>query len=195
MGSAERSVKGELMNWICPVLLGSVLASAGLMAQSPASSTSSPPAQTQSASESDQDLNIQAYTELLRSDVRKSRSQVMAQVMNLDASQAAVFWPIYKQFEADGTKWGDRMLSLVKTYTENYDRMTNDRADQLATELLALEQQRNEVKRQYYEKFKKALDSITAARFLQVENQLEHIMALQVASQLPVIRSSQGDTQ
>lgn len=186
------------MKWICPVLIGSVVASAGLMAQSPASSTSSTRGQTQSASESDQDLNIQAYIKLLRSDVRKSRSQVMGQVMNLDASQAAVFWPIYKQFEADGTKWGDRMLSLVKKYTENYDHMTNDLADQLATELLALDQQRTEVKRQYYEKFKKALDPITAARFLQVENQLEHVMALQVASQLPVMRSSQssqGDTQ
>ncbi len=84
------------------------------------------------------------------------------------------------------------MLSLVKKYTENYDQMTNELADQLATELLALDQQRTEVKRQYYERFKKALDPITAARFLQVENQLEHVMALQVASQLPVMRSSQS---
>lgn len=115
--------------------------------------------------------------------------------MQLDATQAAAFWPIYKQFEADGTKVGDRTVALVQKYADNYDQMTNDVADQLATELLALEQQRNEIKRQYYQKFKKALDPITAARFLQVENQLEHVMALQVASQLPVIQSSQGDAQ
>lgn len=119
----------------------------------------------------------------------------MGQVMQLDSGQAAVFWPIYKQFESDFKRIGDRAVSLVEKYTDNYDQMTNELADRLATDLLAVDQQRNELKRQYFQKFKKALDSITAARFLQVENQLENILSLQIASHLPVVPSSQGNTQ
>ncbi len=181
------------MRWTYRVFLGVVLACTGLEAQSPAASSSSPPNQT--AATSSHDLNIQAYTQLLRSDLRKSRTQIMAQVMQLDAEQATAFWPIYKQFESDFKKIGDRGVSLVQTYTNNYDQMTNEVADRLATEALTIEQQRTDLKRQYYEKFKKALDPITAARFIQVENQLENLLSLQIASQLPVMQSSRSDTQ
>jgi uncharacterized protein Yka (UPF0111/DUF47 family) len=115
--------------------------------------------------------------------------------MQFDADQAAAFWPIYKQFEADLSKIGDRTAAAVKNYTDNYFQMTDDLADHLANEVLTVEQERNDLKRQYYQKFKKALDPITAARFLQVENQLERLVDLQVASQLPVIQDSRGQTQ
>jgi hypothetical protein len=183
------------MNWIYFAFLGGLLASAELVAQPPKSPQSSPAPQTQNSPGSDQELNIRAYIELLRSDVRKTKSQIVGQVMQFDSAQAAVFWPIYKQFEADLTKIGDRTAALVKKYTENYFDMTDDVADQLANELLTIEQERNNLKKQYYVKFKKALDPITAARFLQVENQLERVIDLQIASQLPVIQGGKAGTQ
>lgn len=178
------------MNWIRCVVVAALVAG-DLMGQA---SQASAPAQTQGAASS-QELNIQAYIQLLRSDVRKSKSQIIGQVMQFDAGQAAAFWPIYRQFEADLTKIGDRTAGLIKKYSDNYNQMTNPVADELATELLAIEQQRNDLKKRYYQKFKQALDPITATRFLQVENQLERVVDLQIASQLPVIRASGGQAQ
>ncbi len=140
------------------------------------------------AAASDQDLNIRAYIELLRSDVNKSKSQAMGQVMRLDAEQSAKFWPIYKDFQADSAKIGDRVAGLVKDYAANYDAMTDAAADSLSNRLLALENERTALKKQYYERVKAALGAIHATRFLQVENQLERLVDLQVASSLPVIR-------
>lgn len=137
--------------------------------------------------QSNEDLNIQAYVQLLRSDLNKNKSQVISDVMQFDAEQAAAFWPIYKDFQADLGKIGDQIVDLVTRYVQGYDTMTNDLADQLATKLLDIEQQRNDLKRQYYFKFKTALDAITAARFLQVENQIDRLLDLQLASQLPVV--------
>jgi len=183
------------MTWICSVMICGALACAQTPAQSTGKTKAKPVSQPQAASASDHELNIQAYIQLLRADVRKSKSQIVGQVMQFDADQAASFWPIYREFEASLTKIGDRTLDLVKKYTDNYDQMTGDVADQLATELLAIEQQRGDLKKQYYQKFKEALDSITAARFLQVENQLERLIDLQIASELPVIRGSRGEAQ
>ena len=149
------------------------------------------PAQNVAKPESGQDMNIREYIELLRTDVKKQKTQIMSDVMALDASQAAAFWPVYKQFETDNTKIGDQILELVKSYAANYGSMTPDVADQLATKLLGIEQQRNNLKRTYYGKFKTALDPITAARFLQVENQLENLTDLQIAARLPVINGSE----
>lgn len=179
------------MKWILPAVLGSVVFPIGLAAQSTAKHTTPPTAQNHQAGLSDQEKNIRAYIELLRTDVRKSKTQIMSAVMQLDAKESVVFWPIYNDFEIDLTKIGDGVLALVKNYTENYDSMTGEVADKLATKLLDLEQQRNDLKRKYYAQFKAALDPITATRFLQVENQLERVIDLQIASELPVIAGSQ----
>jgi len=140
---------------------------------------------------SSHDLNLRAYIELLRTDVKKQKAQIMSDVMQLDADQAVAFWPIYKDFETEFTKTGDQVVELVKKYADNYANMTPEVADQLATKLLDIEQQRNGLKRTYYGKCKGALGAITAARFLQVENQLEKLVDLQIAAELPVINGSE----
>ena len=141
---------------------------------------------TAPAPKSNEDLNIQAYIQLLRSDINKAKSQIVSNVMQLDAQQAAAFWPIYKDFQADYAKIGDQIIDLVKTYVNNYDNLSNETADQCAMKLLDIEQQRNELKRTYYAKFKAALNPVIATEFLQVENQIEKLLDLQIASELPV---------
>jgi hypothetical protein len=136
---------------------------------------------------SDEEKNLQAYVGLLRSDVRKAKSQVISEVMQFDAAQAAKFWPVYTEFEKEFTKIGDGIQALVNDYIANYDRMTPEAADRLATRLLDLEQQRLDLKKKYYARVKGTLDAVTATRFLQVENQLEKLLDLQLAAQLPTM--------
>jgi len=178
------------MKWILLPVLGLVISQAGLVAQTVAKRAAKPKS-SQASVPSDQEKNIRAYIELLRTDVRKQKAQITSVVMQLDAEQSAAFWPIYKDFETDLAKIGEGTVALIKTYADNYESMTDQVADELATKILALEQQRNEIKRTYYQKFKGALGALTAARFLQVENQLERVIDLQIASELPVIGDSQ----
>ena len=180
------------MKWMMFELTLAVLMAATLAGQQPARSEAKAAkvTATNKPQPSSQELNLQAYIKLLRQDVNKEKSQIVGEVMQFDANDAAVFWPIYKDFQSDLGKIGDQIIDLVKNYVANYDNMSNERADQLATKLLDIEQQRNELKKRYYQRFKGALDPITAARFLQVENQLERIIDLQVASSLPVVSAS-----
>src|SRR5437764_9636090 len=63
---------------------------------------------------SNEDMNIRAYIELLRTDVKKSKSQILGDVMQLDAAQSAKFWPVYKDFESELSGLGDKVMSVVK---------------------------------------------------------------------------------
>jgi hypothetical protein len=162
-------------------LLGGLLLATVLAAQTPA---------PEGAKADSHEQNIKAYVEALRHDIRNSKAQIMGAVMQLDSDDATKFWPVYKQFEGELTKIGDQVTSLVHEYVANYDKMTPSVADGLATKLLSLEGQRNELKRKYYQKMKSATDAITAMRFLQVENQLERLIDLQIASELPVVQNT-----
>jgi hypothetical protein len=174
---------------ICLLAAGALMAN-GQTSPAPVKSARTATATNSRSSPSDQDLNYQAYVQFLKTDPGKQKTRIISNVMQFDAGQAAAFWPIYKDFASELSAIGDQLGELVKDYVQNYDALTDDVAGRLATKLLEIEEQRNGLKRRYYEKFKVALDPVTAARFLQVENQIEKLVDLQVASQLPVVGGS-----
>jgi len=47
-----------------------------------------------------QELNTRAYIQLLRTDLNAQKEQIIKETMQLDEKQAAVFWPVYKDYES-----------------------------------------------------------------------------------------------
>jgi hypothetical protein len=134
-----------------------------------------------------QKKNIQEYIELLRSDVRQQKAEMMGAVMQLSAADAAKFWPIYSEYETELTKVNDLRVANIKEYARTYSEITDEKADELIQNAFAYQKQRSELVANYYDRVKQALGAITAARFVQVEHQLLLIIDLQVASSLPIV--------
>jgi hypothetical protein len=144
-------------------------------------------AQATAALNADAQKNIQEYVELLRSDVRQQKAEMMGAVMQLSAADAAKFWPIYSEYDAELTKVNDLRVANIQEYARRYSEMTDEKADELIQNASAYETQRSELLAKYYARVKQALGAITAARFVQVEHQLLLIIDLQVASALPIV--------
>jgi len=72
-----------------------------------------------------QKTNIQEYIELLRSDVRQQKAEMMGAVMQLSAADAAKFWPIYSEYDADLTKVNDLRAANIQEYADSYSEMTD----------------------------------------------------------------------
>lgn len=137
-----------------------------------------------------QQKNIQEYVQLLRSDVRHQKAEIMGAMMALNIDQSAKFWPIYKDYDAELTRLNDQRLANIQDYARNYDDMTDGKADELVQSALEYHKQRAELLAKYYGRMKEALGSVEAARFLQIEQQLLMLIDLQIASSLPIIEQS-----
>jgi hypothetical protein len=131
--------------------------------------------------------NIQAYIDLLRANVRQQKGEMMGAVMQLSAADAAKFWPIYEKYDAELAKLNDQRVANIKEYASSYDQMTDEKADELIHKAMSYRKQRSELLAKYYELVKQSLGGITAARFVQVEDQLLLIIDLQIDSSLPVV--------
>ena len=134
--------------------------------------------------------NIQEYVNLLRSDVRKQKTQIMGAMLELSPDEAAKFWPIYNQYDSELTKLNDLRVANIQEYARNYDKMTDSKADELIRKAFEYRQQRSELLTKYYGRVKESLGSIQAARFVQIEDQLLMIIDLQITSDLPVVEAS-----
>ena len=144
---------------------------------------------TKAASAPDAEQNINEYIDLMRKDVRSQKSAIMDTVMQLDLDQAAKFWPIYRDYDAELKKLNDLRVANIKEYAKSYNDLTDAKADELMRNAISYQQQRMELLIKYYDRTKESLGGVTAARFLQVEHQLLLIIDLQIDSSLPIAGS------
>jgi hypothetical protein len=131
-------------------------------------------------------LNLSAYAELLRSDVRAQKVAILTEVMGFTEAEDAAFWPIYREYDAQMAKLGDERVALIADYARQYSQMTNEAAESLARRALDLEARRQATKAACYDRVRKALSPTTALRFLQVEHQLLLLIDLQISAVLPI---------
>jgi hypothetical protein len=134
-----------------------------------------------------QKKNLQEYIELMRTNVRDQKAEIMGAVMQLDIDDSAKFWPIYSEYDAELTKLNNLRVENIADYAQNYTQMTDEKADALIQKALDYQKQRSELLAKYYERMKQALGAVSAARFLQVEHQLLLLIDLQIASSLPIV--------
>ena len=57
--------------------------------------------------------------------------------MELSADDAAKFWPIYKEYDAQLTKLNDQRVENIKEYARTYFQLTDGKADELIQKSLA----------------------------------------------------------
>ncbi|HMD43220.1 MAG TPA: hypothetical protein VKH45_09100 [Candidatus Acidoferrum sp.] len=145
--------------------------------------------QVQDPAESKQ-LNMQAYIGLLRTDLQVSKRLVIKESMQLDDKQGELFWPLYNQYDVEQTKLADEKLALIEAYAHDFLTMNDQKADQLANQALLLEDKRLALRRKYYELMKKSLPTTVVVRFFQLQNQIDLIVDLQIASHLPIIEEA-----
>ena len=129
-----------------------------------------------------------AYIELLRSDVKTKKVAIVTEVMQFTNEEANAFWPVYREYDLELSKIGDARIALIKDYARNYETMTDEKAKELVEGTLKLEGKRTKLKTKYFKKFDKVLPSKTVAKFFQLENQINLLIDLQIASELPLIK-------
>lgn len=139
-----------------------------------------------SASET-QEANLKAYVDLLRKDFKKDKVAILTELMQLSPGEAAKFWPEYNEYDKALTRLGDERIAFIRMWAENYDSLTDQKITQIATGLLDIEDRRNQLKKEYFKRMSRTVSVKQAARFLQIENQIEKLVDLQIAASLPIV--------
>ena len=132
--------------------------------------------------------NLRAFLELARKDVKLLKASIIAQNLPLIETEAAEFWPIHREYETELSSLNGRKLELALKFISQQGQMTDEQARVLAKDIFNIEEQRTALKRKYFSKFQKAIPATKAARFFQIENQLNMVLDLRLAAALPLIK-------
>ncbi len=131
--------------------------------------------------------DLDKVIEIFRKDVRAEKSDIVAKTMQLDAAQAAAFWPVYKAYEAERQTLGDQRLAVIQDLAEHFDALNDAKAKGLLDRSMAIEEQRVGLEKKYKDEFLKVLPAKTVARFFQVDSRLNNLINLKISSQIPLV--------
>ena len=128
-----------------------------------------------------------SYEELLRADLKAKKVAIVTGAMQLTDAQSQIFWPIYRKYDAELTTFNDERIALIKDYAENFEKMTDSKADAMTKQVFTLLEKRLKLQEKYYQEFAKSLNPVLAAKYMQIERQLNALVDLQIGSELPLI--------
>ena len=124
--------------------------------------------------------------QLLKSNIRSQKKQIVAANMDLSDAEAEKFWPLYNRYAEDVAKIYDTKIALFQQYLENYDSMSGDQAESYLRRRAAVEEDMMQVRLKYLPEFRKVLTGRETALFYQIDWRLDLIINLQLA-QAPMV--------
>jgi hypothetical protein len=124
---------------------------------------------------------------------RAERKAAVGENMNLTDAEAKVFWPLYDQYEARMDKIEDRHVREVKNYAASYETLTNDDANRKLDEVVAIQQARLDVIREFVPKFRAALPGIKVTRFFQIDSKLHAMLQCHIAQLVPLAQEPKAE--
>jgi hypothetical protein len=128
---------------------------------------------------------------LLRRDVGSMKKELIAANLTLTDSESTRLWQVYEQYSADMSKINDTRTAILKEYSQEYDTLTDDQADNLIRRWLETDIEQAKLLQQFAGIFRKVLPGKKAATFLQLERRISMMMDVQLTSELPLAQSHQ----
>ena len=122
----------------------------------------------------------------LQADLKADRQALVAANLPLTEGEARAFWPVYKEYRGEIETLGDRVARVISDYAANFETLTGEKADALSKESLAIERDKLTVRQKYAPRVRGVLSAIKTARFFQIENKLDAIVNMTLASEIPL---------
>ena len=123
----------------------------------------------------------------LQTQLKADRQMVVAANLPLTDGESKIFWPVYKEYRAEVEQLGDRVAKLVVAYAANLDTMNDTKAEAFFKEQMEIDRARLALREKWVPRVRKVLPTLKAARFFQIENKIDAIVSLTLASEIPLV--------
>jgi hypothetical protein len=132
------------------------------------------------------DTELLREIEITRAMTDAQRKALVADAMDLSASEAEIFWPLYRDYRNEMSAAGDRFVRLITEFTEDSANLTDEQAAGYLDEWLSVDAQLRQVRNKHVKKFRKKLPASTVLRFFQIDNKLNQLILIQLAEAIPL---------
>jgi hypothetical protein len=121
-----------------------------------------------------------------RLQLETDRAQVVADNLTLTSSEGTAFWPVYRAYRNDMHAVGDKVEKLIDNFGKVYTNLADSTATRLLNDWLGTRKERLDIRTSYVPKFMAVIPARKVARFYQIENKMDAIVAYAAAGSVPL---------
>jgi hypothetical protein len=125
--------------------------------------------------------------DIVQSVYGKSKGELVIQYMALSGAQATDFTKVYDAYEIERKKLGQEKIQLIDKYAMDYATLTDANADAIAKGSLKNNLGYDKLYSTYYERAKKAVGAVNAAKWIQLEIYLQTEIRSSLQNAIPFI--------
>ena len=124
----------------------------------------------------------------LREAAKSNKKALVALNLKLTETEDKVFWKVYESYQKDIAKVNERLLNLIKDYAKEYKAksLTDEKAKQLTSNYLVIEEDLLKLKKSYLEKVSAVIPDKKMMTYFQLENKIQAIIRFDVAINIPL---------
>jgi len=138
-----------------------------------------------------QEPGFDSKVEVIRADMRADKTTIITAAMAFSDKDAAVFWPIYRQYDRERSTLEDGRVAVIKAYTEKYPNITDAEAKSMVERMFECDSRLAALKKTYYKKLNKVLPALTVTKFFQLDRRFDLMIDMKVESSLPPLTAAQ----
>jgi len=124
----------------------------------------------------------------VRSVDQSDRKSIVDDAMILTNQESTAFWPVYNEYRAEVTRINDKLVKVITDYAAQRDTLSDAQAEALVQNYLKYEDELLGLRKKYVKRFGAALPMTKVARFYQIENKLDAVQRVGLASQIPLTK-------
>ena len=125
--------------------------------------------------------------EIIQGVYGKSKKELAQAYMTIPEAQASGFWKIYDEFEVERKALGKAKVDIINDYAMNYANLTDESADKIAKAGLKNQMDYQKLFSKYYDKYKKVVGAVNAAKIIQFENYMQTTVQSEIQNSIPFV--------
>jgi len=129
------------------------------------------------------------YSELVRSALKVEKKALIAEVMELNAAEGNVFWPVYNDYERELYAINTNYLALITDFANNFENLSDKKATELLTAASKIHVEKVQLEKTYIKKMLKILSPQKTVRFFQATNKINIMVDAKLASEIPILEN------
>lgn len=125
--------------------------------------------------------------DIIQANYGKSKKELIGSYMKLTEPKASAFWKLYDEYEKERKDLGKKKIQIVSEYANNYEKLTEEKADEIVKSTIKNNIAYEKLFEKYYEKTKGILGAIDAAKFVQLEAYLQTSVRSEIQDAIPFV--------
>ena len=133
-------------------------------------------------------LLAETYPEIDIKKIAAERKAIVEDYMQLSEQESAVFWPLYNEYDKMLQTSFSRYKALISDYMQAHEHLSDKKAKELMTELLAIQADDLKHKQAYAQKFSDKLPHKRVFQYFVLEEQFAAGFFAVITENLPPIK-------